>query len=297
VLLRTELSADLVLKQEALNRSLETLSLDELHALQAWDSTSRQQTEEQVASLQRALLSSETILGERRDELNKLQGKEPKLVHSDPNSPPVQERLSQLRTRVIELQLQLQLQQNLGTKKKSLINDITKHQEENKRWAVLSSLIGSASGDTFRQFAQGLTLESLVAHANRHLKELAPRYLLARVPGEDLELQIVDQHLAGDVRSVNSLSGGETFLTSLALALGLASLSASQTPVRTLFIDEGFGSLDRKSLDTALATLDALQAGGRQVGIISHVAGIADHIGVQVRVKSIAPGRSQVLLP
>ena len=166
-----------------------------------------------------------------------------------------------------------------------------------QRWAVLSSLIGSASGDTFRQFAQGLTLESLVAHANRHLKELAPRYLLARVPGEDLELQIVDQHLAGDVRSVNSLSGGETFLTSLALALGLASLSASQTPVRTLFIDEGFGSLDRKSLDTALATLDALQAGGRQVGIISHVAGIADHIGVQVQVKSIAPGRSQVLLP
>lgn len=296
-LLRTELSRDLVLKQEALNQSLETLSLDELHALQAWDSASRQQTEEQVASLQRALLSSETILGERHEELSQLQKKEPKLVDSDPNSPPIHERLSQLRTRIIELQLQLQLQQDQGTKKKSLINDITRHQEENQRWAVLSSLIGSASGDTFRQFAQGLTLESLVAHANRHLKELAPRYLLARVPGEDLELQIVDQHLAGDVRSVNSLSGGETFLTSLALALGLASLSASQTPVRTLFIDEGFGSLDRKSLDTALATLDALQAGGRQVGIISHVAGIADHIGVQVQVKSIAPGRSQVLLP
>jgi exonuclease SbcC len=160
--------------------------------------------------------------------------------------------------------------------------------------ADLSELIGSADGKKFRVFAQSLTLDALLAHANAHLDDLAPRYRLVRVPGHDLDLQVVDRHMGDDIRSVHSLSGGESFLVSLALALGLSSLSARDTRVESLLIDEGFGSLDPGTFELALSVLDALQASGRKVGIISHVPGLAERIGVRVAVRPQGPGRSIV---
>ncbi|WP_141607735.1 AAA family ATPase [Myxococcus sp. AB022] len=172
--------------------------------------------------------------------------------------------------------------------------------EEGRRaaevWKVLGDLIGSHDGKRFKVFAQSLTLDALLLHANAHLRELARRYRLMRVPGHDLDLQVVDGDMGDEVRSVASLSGGESFLVSLALALGLASLSSETTQVETLFIDEGFGTLDPETLEVALATLDALQATGRQVGIISHVSGMAERIGVQVRVVKQGGGRSRLVV-
>lgn len=161
-------------------------------------------------------------------------------------------------------------------------------------WLALKELIGSADGSKFRGFAQSLTLEALVAHANAHLQELARRYRLRRVPGAELELMVVDRDMADEVRGVHSLSGGETFLVSLALALGLASLSSNRVQVDTLLIDEGFGTLDPDTLDIAVAALDALQGQGRQVGVISHVPALVERIGVQVRVRALGGGRSCV---
>ncbi|GEN05523.1 exonuclease SbcC [Myxococcus fulvus] len=163
-------------------------------------------------------------------------------------------------------------------------------------WKVLGELIGSHDGKRFKVFAQSLTLDALLLHANAHLQELARRYRLMRVPGHDLDLQVVDGDMGDEVRGVASLSGGESFLVSLALALGLASLSSETTQVETLFIDEGFGTLDPETLEVALATLDALQATGRQVGIISHVSGLAERIGVQVRVVKQGGGRSRLVV-
>jgi exonuclease SbcC len=163
-------------------------------------------------------------------------------------------------------------------------------------WRTLSDLIGSHDGKKFKVFAQSLTLDALLHHANAHLDELAPRYRLMRVPKYDLDLQVVDRDMGDEVRAVSSLSGGEGFLVSLALALGLASLSSETTQVETLFIDEGFGTLDPETLEVALATLDALQATGRQVGIISHVSGLAERIGVQVRVVKQGAGRSRLVV-
>jgi len=163
-----------------------------------------------------------------------------------------------------------------------------------RRWEKMHELIGSSAGDKFQLFAQSLTLDALLGNANAHLAELAPRYQLERAPGANLELQVVDRDMADEVRSVNSLSGGETFLVSLALALGLSALSSRSTRVESLFIDEGFGTLDPQTLDTALATLDALQAAGRKVGLISHVAGMAERIGVLVQVKPHGSGSSRV---
>ena len=165
-----------------------------------------------------------------------------------------------------------------------------------KRWKDLNALIGSADGKRLRTFAQSLTLEQLLFHANHHLRDFAGRYRLERVPGTDLDLQVIDQDMSDEIRPVTSLSGGETFLVSLALALGLSSLAASDTPVESLFIDEGFGSLDRESLRRALEALEALQASGRQVGLISHVDGLAEQIGFGVRVEPRGGGHSRVVV-
>ncbi|HEY6036300.1 MAG TPA: SbcC/MukB-like Walker B domain-containing protein, partial [Kofleriaceae bacterium] len=162
---------------------------------------------------------------------------------------------------------------------------------------VLGQVIGSHDGKLFRSFAQSLTLDQLLSVANSHLEELAPRYQLERVPKHDLELQVIDRDFGGEVRSVQSLSGGESFLVSLALALGLSSMSAHDVRVRTLLIDEGFGTLDPATLDSALAVLDELQATGRQVGVISHVPALLDRVRAHVRVTPRGGGRSDVFVP
>jgi exonuclease SbcC len=162
-------------------------------------------------------------------------------------------------------------------------------------WEGISDLIGSSDGKKFRAFAQSLTLDDLMLRANAHLAELAPRYSLERVPGTDMDLQIRDHDMGDERRGTGSLSGGESFLVSLALALALSSLAANRTRVETLFIDEGFGALDPDTLETAIEVLDSLQSDGRKVGIISHVPGLAERIGVKIRVVQQGGGRSRVL--
>jgi exonuclease SbcC len=161
-------------------------------------------------------------------------------------------------------------------------------------WRGMADLIGSADGSKFRRFAQGLTLDRLLALANSHLAELTPRYALERAPGGDLDLQVRDCDMADEVRGVASLSGGERFLVSLSLALGLASMSGTRVLAESLFIDEGFGALDSDSLDVAISALETLHAAGRKVGVISHVQAMIDRIGVQIRVTKLGGGRSGV---
>ncbi len=177
---------------------------------------------------------------------------------------------------------------------KELHNELQIQTEIWEKWESLNELIGSSSGQKFRIFAQSLTLETLLSYTNSHLQEFARRYFLQRVPGSDLELQVVDRDMADEVRSVHSLSGGESFLVSLALALGLASLSSNKIQVESLFIDEGFGSLDQETLDIAIASLDTLQSLGRKVGVISHVPVLVERIGAKVVVEKIGGGQSVV---
>ncbi|MDQ2104750.1 SbcC/MukB-like Walker B domain-containing protein, partial [Azospirillum isscasi] len=163
-------------------------------------------------------------------------------------------------------------------------------------WAAMAQLIGSADGRKLRNFAQSLSLDLLLVQANRYLADLARRYRLERVGGADLEIQVVDGEMGDERRGVHSLSGGEMFLVSLALALGLSAMAGGGGGggIGTLFIDEGFGTLDPGSLDLALSCLEALQATGRQVGVISHVPALVERIGVQVRVTPLGGGRSAV---
>ena len=162
-----------------------------------------------------------------------------------------------------------------------------------QRWARLSDVIGSGTGDKFRKIAQAYNLDLLVHHANVQLRQLVRRYRLKR-GGSMLGLLVMDTEMGDELRSVHSLSGGETFLVSLALALGLASMASSTLKIESLFIDEGFGSLDPESLQLAMDALDGLQAQGRKVAVISHVQEMHERIPVQIQVKRQGNGLSTV---
>ncbi len=204
------------------------------------------------------------------------------------------EELDSIREQGMSVGTELQTDQAARKRRDELGTRIEDASSRTRIFRTLSDLIGSADGKKFRVFAQSLTLESLLEGANTHLRVLTPRYLLQRVPGYDLDIQIIDRDLADEVRSVNSLSGGESFLISLALALGLSSLASKDVRVESLLIDEGFGSLDGDAFEVALSVLDSLQATGCKVGLISHVSGFAERIGAQVIVSPEGGGRSSV---
>jgi DNA repair protein SbcC/Rad50 len=171
---------------------------------------------------------------------------------------------------------------------------INKKTRECQRWAVLHELIGSADGKKFRNFAQGLTFERMIAQANRQLSHMSDRYLLVRDEQEPLELDVIDNYQAGEIRSTKNLSGGESFIVSLALALGLSKMSSRQVRVDSLFLDEGFGTLDDDALEMALETLSSLQHDGKIIGIISHVPAIKERIRTQLAIRPISGGKSVI---
>ena len=174
-----------------------------------------------------------------------------------------------------------------------LLQQITIQAKITDNWSKLNESIGSADGKKFRQIAQEHTLEVLLSFANLHLKELTHRYKIERIPNT-LGLQVIDLDMGDEIRTVYSLSGGESFLVSLALALGLASLSSSKMKVESLFIDEGFGSLDPTTLNIAMDALERLHNQGRKVGVISHVQEMTERIPVQIKVSKKSSGKSLV---
>lgn len=163
------------------------------------------------------------------------------------------------------------------------------------KWSGLSDLIGSASGDKFRVFAQKITLELVVRNANNYLEKMNGRYVLILTPNSsNLELSVKDNEQSGEIRPIENLSGGERFLLSLALALGLSQFSGSKARVDSLFLDEGFGSLDEESLNTALDALGEVRREGRMIGIISHVTALRERIAAQIQVISKSEGVSVI---
>jgi DNA repair protein SbcC/Rad50 len=178
----------------------------------------------------------------------------------------------------------------------NLTREVEDRRDALKPWEKLNELIGSADGAKFRSIAQRRTLDVLLGYANVQLNQLAGRYSLARV-SESLNLYVLDRDMGDERRSVHTLSGGESFLVSLALALGLASLTANRLRIESLFIDEGFGSLDPETMNTAMSALMSLEAQGRKVGVISHVPEMADAIPVQIRVTKGRNGASRIIVP
>ena len=186
-----------------------------------------------------------------------------------------------------ELRQQLKQDSDNRQRQQALMQQIKEAASQVEDWGYLNALIGSKEGDKFRKFAQGLTLDNLVWLANNQLTRLHGRYLLQRKASDALELEVVDTWQADAVRDTRTLSGGESFLVSLALALALSDLVSHKTRIDSLFLDEGFGTLDSETLDTALDALDALNATGKTIGVISHVEAMKERIPVQIKVKKI----------
>lgn len=169
-------------------------------------------------------------------------------------------------------------------------------QSQLEDWTLLKRMIGDAKGEVFASFAQGITLKNLLVYANVRLKELSDRYLLD-MPSSAGTLTVIDRYQGNTSRSVATLSGGESFLLSLALALSLSDMASRNVSLDSLFIDEGFGTLDEDTLDIALNTLEQLQSkGNKTVGVISHVAALKERINVQIKLEKDAQGYSKIAI-
>ena len=178
-------------------------------------------------------------------------------------------------------------------KQKQFAEQIQQIQTEEYRWNKISSLMGDATGKKFRDYAQQYNLDILLEFANQQLAMLSQRYTLKRLDNS-LSLAIIDHDMDGETRSVSSLSGGESFLTALALSLAIANMASGSMKLESLFIDEGFGTLDPASLHMVMNALDHLQSQGRKVVLISHVQEMHERIPVQIQVKPVGAGASTI---
>ncbi|GFD92615.1 nuclease SbcCD subunit C [Alteromonas sp. KUL154] len=183
-----------------------------------------------------------------------------------------------------QIEQQLSANNQAREKQKQLVDEMATFEAYYDDITYLHSLIGSASGDKFRRFAQGLTLDNLVQLANQQLDKLHGRYQLIRKENEGLSLSVLDTWQGDVVRDTKTLSGGESFLVSLALALALSDLVSHKTSIDSLFLDEGFGTLDAETLDVALDALDNLNASGKMIGVISHIEAMKERIPTQLKV-------------
>ena len=240
---------------------------------------------------------AEALRDAARDKLARLQATPPPTVAVDGQNQPISE-LPELEQQLAAGEADLRsLSEQLGAVRALLARDAQARQSqqalfaqiaaqtsESDIWQRLDSLIGSASGSKYRKFAQGLTLDHLLHLANHHLARLHGRYLLRRKSTGELELDIIDSWQGEVARDTRTLSGGESFLVSLALALALSDLVSHKTSIDSLFLDEGFGTLDADTLEVALNALDTLNASGKMIGVISHVEGLKERIPAQIKV-------------
>lgn len=203
----------------------------------------------------------------------------------------------QVRERISFLTVELRNHHNNKERMKDKQLLIESQQMECHQLEKLHSLIGSSDGKKYRNFAQGLTFELMVSHANKQLEKMTDRYLLIRDTQQPLELNVVDNYQAGEIRTTKNLSGGESFIVSLSLALGLSKMASQNVRVDSLFLDEGFGTLDDEALETAIETLSEIQQDGKMIGIISHVTALKERISTQINVQPASGGKSAISGP
>ncbi|MFB0962560.1 MAG: SbcC/MukB-like Walker B domain-containing protein, partial [Pseudomonas sp.] len=207
----------------------------------------------------------------------------------------IDQQLSELNRKLGTLEHTLTTDSHNRETQQSLLHSIEQQKVLYDQWQQLNGLIGSADGSKYRKFVQGLTLDHLVSLANRQLALLHNRYQLIRREQGELEIEIIDTWQGDIQRDTRTLSGGESFLVSLALALALSELVSQKTRIDSLFLDEGFGTLDSETLEMALNALDNLNAEGKTIGIISHVEALKERIPVQIKVhKSAGMGYSSL---
>ena len=208
------------------------------------------------------------------------------------------EKIDEIKKNIGSSEKELEINTQNRKKNEEKIKELEKKQEKFKVWVKLNEMIGSADGNKFAKFAQGITLDQLISLSNHHLSILSSRYELQRSSEQKqlLEIEVIDSFQGDVIRSVSTLSGGESFIVSLSLALGLSELASQKIAIDSLFLDEGFGTLDEDSLETALNALNLLQSRGKMVGVISHVEALKERIPLQIKVIPKGDGTSFIEL-
>ena len=290
-------------KSSAFSGALQEKGFESEQALEAamLPDEERKALEAQCAKISRALEEAKTLKRETEAKIKQNEAK---------NIP--QESIEILEAKKQDIDLQVEaLSKTLGELKSRLdmddenrhrhaskLDELNRYQEAQNILEKLNDMIGSADGTKFSRFAQGITLDQLIYLANKHLSVLHDRYSIVRLKKEahQLEIAIIDRYQGDIIRPSNTLSGGESFLVSLSLALGLSELASQKISIDSLFLDEGFGTLDADTLDTALDALSMLESRGKMVGVISHVEMMKERIPLQVAVHKNGGGESYVEL-
>jgi exonuclease SbcC len=273
-------------------KTLEKLKLARLPASEA----------ERLDALDKQLLNRSTaanaLINQARGEIKKLLAGKVLTGEEAETFKSIQTELKDERDKLLGDQTTRRYQLKTDTDNRKLREKTDKQLEQDRKtfvvWRKLRELIGSHDGGKFRKYAQSISLDILIRHANRHLEKLSERYRICRDEEQTLNLQIEDLHQAGVKRPMASLSGGESFLLSLALALGLSDLAGRTVRIDSLFIDEGFGSLDPETLDVAIDALESLRQNHKTVGVISHVGLLKERISTQIIVEKQAGGVSKI---
>lgn len=270
----------------------EELQLSQLLAI---SSTQEQQIRLTLQNAERVLSEAAYALKTSQQQLNEHQQQQPEIQQEQLseliqlNQDKLQQQLEQRDQYKVQLELH---QQNLA-KQKQFAEQIQQIQQQEHRWNKISSLIGDSKGKDFRDLAQQYNLDILLEYANQQLAMLSQRYTLKRLENS-LSLAIIDHDMDGEIRSVASLSGGESFLTALAISLAIANMASGSMKIESLFIDEGFGTLDASSLHMVMNALDQLQSQGRKVILISHIQEMHERIPVQIQVQPVGSGSSRI---
>ncbi|WP_436870663.1 SbcC/MukB-like Walker B domain-containing protein [Acinetobacter courvalinii] len=270
----------------------EELQLSQLLAI---SSPQEQQIRLTLQNAERVLSEAAYALKTAQQQLNEHQQQQPEIQQEQLseliqlNQDKLQQQLEQRDQYKVQLELH---QQNLA-KQKQFAEQIQQIQQQEHRWNKISSLIGDSKGKDFRDLAQQYNLDILLEYANQQLAMLSQRYTLKRLDNS-LSLAIIDHDMDGEIRSVASLSGGESFLTALAISLAIANMASGSMKIESLFIDEGFGTLDASSLHMVMNALDQLQSQGRKVILISHIQEMHERIPVQIQVQPVGSGSSRI---
>lgn len=233
----------------------------------------------------------ETLLNQRTE----AQTKQPENPHHNAQQMrELKDTLNQLRQTQGALQQRLREDATAQHKYAAIQAQVEAQQLTQYDWSTLNEMIGSQDGKNYRNFAQGLTFAVMIDYANQKLSKMTDRYLLLHDHKHGLSLHVIDDYQGGEIRSTKNLSGGESFIVSLALALGLAQMASSRVRVDSLFLDEGFGTLDPETLEVALDTLASLRQEGKMIGLISHVGALQERIATQLVVVPGPGGHSRL---
>ncbi len=298
-------------KQPLLLKAIQAIGLEDLAALKAslLDKVRAQTIAQQQQDLQQAIdATSEKQKNNKQQQGTILEGLSVPLAEKEPLLEQyhlLQQQIKNLLQEIGSTKEKLRHQATQEEKNKALLDQINAYKKEVERWGILKEVIGSSDGKKFRVFAQSITLKKLIHLANQHLRYfINGRYYLEkrlaeyqdRRPNDILEIDIVDTFQANNKRPLNTLSGGESFLASLALALGLSDLAGGNATIESLFIDEGFGTLDTDTLQVAIRALQTLESKGKTIGVISHIEQLKQNIPTQIHVVKKGGGFSQLTI-